>query len=73
MIWRPQPGQRVVLWYRAGHPARSYHGTHGRIHCVASGRSLVNVLVELDRGGHVVAPRGNLRAEPVHQVHGVHQ
>ena len=73
MIWRPQPGQRVVLWYRAGHPARSYHGTHGRIHCVASGRSLVNVLVELDRGGHVVAPRGNLRAEPAHQVHGVHQ
>ena len=64
MIYRPAPGQRVTLRYR---PAlRAYTGlhlAHGTVVVAGTGRGPINVLVELEDGRLVVAPRGQLFEE----------
>lgn len=63
MIWRPKPGQRVILRYRK--PMRPYfpHLTTGLVLKAANGPGPINALVELDNNTLLVVPRGNLFLE----------
>jgi len=76
MIWRPRPGQRVKIRYRAKSrgkrkgprmPPMPYRGRLGTVTRVSRGRRFINVEILLDTPGrrgerHVVIPRGNLIA-----------
>jgi len=68
MICRPNPGQQVRLVYRRSLrqgglalPAPP-HGATGRVLAAGAGPGPINALVELETGGRVVVPRGNLEA-----------
>lgn len=64
MIWRPQPGQRVVLRYALRNRKffTAYHDYLAVVICVGSGRGPINVLVRIGNARNVVVPRGNLFA-----------
>ncbi len=60
MIWRPKPGQRVILKYS---PKKRqfihHHGVIGVVVKASKGRKMVNALVDTSKGLMVV-PGGHL-------------
>lgn len=65
-MWQPKIGQRVELHYRADHPSRpALEGATGTVSAVGGPpRGPRNATVQLDGGGLVIVPRGNLVALP---------
>jgi len=62
MIRFPKPGQRVQLWYRkSATRTMPHHASFGTVVAFGIGRGPRNVAVQLEAGGVVVVPRGNLR------------
>lgn len=60
MIWRPKPGQPVILRYRKTlRPLCPHHGAAGIVIKAGKGPGPINALVDLD-GRRLVVPRGNL-------------
>ena len=65
MIRAPRPGQRVRLHYaRRAAASMPHHGALGSVRLVGRGPGPRNALVDLDGGGAVVVPRGNLQVAP---------
>ena len=63
MIWQPKKYQSVRIHYRKSlQKFMPYHGKTGVVVCVGKGPGPKNVLIELDEGGRVCVPRGNLNA-----------
>ena len=62
MIWHPKKGQRVEIHYPREKIGFKYQGYRGTVLVGSLGPGPINALVQLDAGGGVVVPRGNLVA-----------
>ncbi|HUS46134.1 MAG TPA: hypothetical protein VM219_08925 [Phycisphaerae bacterium] len=61
MIWRPKPGQRVVVRYnRLARRFFPHHGREATVETVGDGPGPINAQVRFDDGIRVIVPRGNL-------------
>jgi len=64
MIWRPKPGQRVLIRYRKSTAfSMPFHGVHATVERAANGPGPINAQVRTDTGRRTIVPRGNLTIE----------